>query len=309
MYPVMVVGSINVDTVVRCEHLPRHGETIVGQSIERFLGGKGANQAVAASRFSNDVTFVGVVGDDDAGVFLRRELESLGVRSDLLMANEAASGGAFITVDHRGENTIVIVNGANFMWPIDAGSLLTRPSFCVGQFEIPTDVTRAFFAQNRKLGGKNLLNPAPFISIPDKLFSLIDRLVLNESEYLLLRGIAARDLSLNEVVDDFFRWTAPAPTVLTLGDQGAVFKSANDTLRVRAHDVNAIDATGAGDCFVGVYAALLATGGSDIDAIQTATAAAALSVTRAGAARSMPMSTEVTEFVIRADETRAFEKL
>jgi len=297
MHGVIVIGSINLDMVVQCDRLPRHGETVVGRSIERYLGGKGANQAVAASRLAKGVTLAAVVGRDEAGAFLRRELENLGVDSRLHVAPDAPSGGAFITVDGRGENSIVIVHGANFSWPTDAESILARPMICVAQFEIPMDVTRAFFERNRKLGGKNILNPAPFNRVPAELLSLVDRLVVNESEYLLLRACAETDLSISEVVEDFLQWAAPTATVLTLGDQGVLFRSGREAARLTAHNVNAIDATGAGDCFVGVYAASLSQGASDSDALQIANAAAALSVTRAGAARSMPTSDEVAAFI------------
>jgi len=297
MHGVMVIGSINLDTVVQCDRLPRQGETVVGRSIERYLGGKGANQAVAASGFAEGVTLAAVVGKDEAGAFLRRELENLGVDSKLQVAPDAPSGGAFITVDRRGENSIVIVHGANDAWPADTESILTRPMICVAQFEIPLNVTRAFFERNRKLGGKNILNPAPFNRIPQELLSLVDRLVVNESEYRLLRERSETDLSTSEVVEDFLQWAAPTTTILTLGDQGMLFRSDQRAVRLTAHRVNTIDATGAGDCFVGVYAALLSQGASDRDAILMANAAAALSVTRAGAARSMPTSDEVAAFV------------
>ena len=176
----------------------------------------------------------------------------------------------------------------------------------MAQFEIPQATIRRFFSRNRNLGGRNILNPAPFAPIPADLLSLVDRLVLNETEYLQFRMPDA-DSPLSEIRQDLKNSEVSIPIIVTVGDQGVLFKLKESSGRLRTHSVKAVDSTGAGDCFVGVYAAMLSQGRSEVEAVRLANAAAALSVTRPGAASSMPTLAEVQEFA--GSETLAIEML
>ena len=306
---VTVLGSVNLDVVVRCARLPRPGETVLGSGLARSLGGKGANQAVAATRVGGEVAFLACIGADDAGAFLREQLEREGLRNaKLLVAPDAPSGTAFIAVDDAGNNSIIVVPGANDAWPEGMESHVTSGTVCVGQFEIPHDVTRHCFARNRELGGRNVLNPAPFAPIPHELLALTDRLIVNELEYLAFRSLdPLADVSI--IAADLRAWKPCVPTIVTIGAQGVLFKFPAGGGRMAGHRVAAVDATGAGDCFVGVYAALVAQGRDDVDALRHANAAASLSVTRPGAAGAMPAWEDVRSFLQKTAGRQAIEPL
>lgn len=302
---VTVVGSINVDVVVGCMRLPRPGETVFGRSVVRHLGGKGANQAVAASRVCSRVKFFAAIGADDSGTFLQERLRDLGVAdAEFFVDPSSPSGTALITVDESGGNSIVVVPGANDSWPESAADALNAPTICVAQFEIRQTTVQRFFARNRSLGGRNILNPAPFAAIPNELLSLTDRLVLNETEYLQFRSMDPASPP-SAIRQDLKESDSSVPIIVTLGNEGVLFKLRDEAGRLRAHAVNAVDSTGAGDCFVGVFAALLAEGRSELEAVQLANAAAAISVTRPGAASSMPTLAEILPF----GETQSVEPL
>jgi ribokinase len=295
---VTVVGSVNLDVVVGCSRIAQPGETVVGHSLKTYLGGKGANQAVAAARVTDQVKFIGVVGADESGKRLQEQLSLQGLGDARIFVDPSApTGTAIISVDELGDNAIVVVPGANQCWPNDAADHLTRPTICVAQFETPLKTTLQFFSRNRRLGGRNILNPAPYAEIPPELLALVDRLVLNETEYLQFRSIErGMDSSLARIQSDLRNAEVLIPIIVTVGDQGVLFKLTETKGRLRAFAVKPLDTTGAGDCFVGVYAALLSQKYDEIDAIRLASAAAALSVTRAGAAASMPHLSEILEF-------------
>ena len=297
MLGVTVVGSVNVDFVVACARIPRPGETVAGRSLTKFLGGKGANQAVAASRTAEGVVFFATVGDDESGHYVRDQLKLSGLsNSRIFVASGTPTGTAFITVDDSGNNSIVVVPGANDCWAPDAADGLTQPTICVSQFEIPLETIRRYFSRNRQLGGRNILNPAPFAEIPMGLLTLADFLVLNETEYLQFRSMEGQANSLSLIRNDLKNLNLAVPIIVTLGDQGVLFKLGDAAGFLPAHRVNVVDSTGAGDCFVGVYSALLSKDYADVEAIRLANAAAAVSVTRSGAAASMPTLSEILEF-------------
>ena len=163
MLDVTVIGSAILDLVIASGRvIPRSGETILGRTLTRHLGGKGANQAVAASRVTDHVEFYASVGGDESGSYLQEQLRLSGLgNARILISESAPTGMAFIIVDDAGNNSIVVVPGANHHWPVDAADCLTQPTICISQFEIPLETTRRFFARNRELGGRNILNPSP----------------------------------------------------------------------------------------------------------------------------------------------------
>jgi ribokinase len=295
---VFVAGSINMDVVATAERHPRIGETVAGREVFYFPGGKGANQAVAAAKLGAATTLIGRVGTDAFGRDLRTFLEAQGV--DLAFVRdtpEVHTGTAIITVANA-DNTIVVVPGANALVSADdvAMPLLAKGDVAVSQFEIPLPAISAFFKRARAAGATTILNPAPALPFDKELLDLVDILVLNESELGLLAGTELRD------TDDHARFIGAARLLhtgtdkticLTLGRRGAVALIDGEPLIIPGRTVKALDATGAGDCFVGAVAAQLANGQPFRRAFDYANIAASICVQRMGAAPSMPTAAEV----------------
>jgi ribokinase len=296
---VLVAGSINMDVVATAERHPKVGETVAGREMLYFPGGKGANQAVAAAKLGTATTLIGRVGTDTFGRDLRAFLEAQGV--DLAFVQdtpEAHTGTAIITVANA-DNTIVVVPGANALVGVDdvAMPLLARGDVAVSQFEIPLPAISAFFKRAGAAGAITILNPAPALAFDRGLLDFVDILILNEIELGLLAKAELRD------TDDHARFVEAARSLqvgtdkvicVTLGRRGAVALVNGEPLIIPGRAVKALDATGAGDCFVGAVAAQLANGEPIRDAFGYASIAASICVQRMGAAPSMPTAAEVS---------------
>ena len=295
---VFVAGSINMDVVATAERHPRVGETVFGKDVLYFPGGKGANQAVAASKLGAPTSLIGRLGRDAFGAELRVFLQSQNVELSLVRETADAHTGTAIITLADADNTIVVVPGANgLVTPDDVGAVpLAKGDTAVSQFEIPLPAISAFFERARAAGAATILNPAPARAMNDELLNLVDILILNETEL----GVLAKT-ELHEG-DDVGRFAEAARALhgrlgqiicATLGKRGAVALMDGETVVVPGRAVKAVDTTGAGDCFVGTLAAQLALGRTIRDALGYANAAAAISVQRMGAAPSMPTAAEV----------------
>lgn len=276
MPDVVVLGSINLDLVANAPRLPVPGETILGDRYREFAGGKGLNQAVAAARAGASVALVAAVGDDEAGTRLRRVAAEEGIDvSSVQVLADVETGRALITVDAAGENSIVVVPGAN------ARTMPALPSpapavVVLAQLEVPLAVVVETFVAARAAGSTTVLNPAPAVSLPDELLAVTDIVVPNEHEAdrlgggdaLLARGVGA--------------------VVVTRGAHGVVVHDGDTVWRQPASEVEAVDTTGAGDAFCGVLAARLAAGDPLAEAVRWAAAAGACATTVAGAVASLP---------------------
>lgn len=293
---VIVLGSINRDLVVSVANHPRPGETVTGKTLHEFPGGKGANQAVAARRAGVDTYLVGCIGPDGFGAAMRAflTLENIDL-SGLRLADTLPTGLALITLDATGENSIIVVPGANAaLDAADANGIRIKAGDCVlAQFEVPEAFIEAGFRKARAAGACTILNPAPMKPLPPALLALTDILVLNETELACASG---RE---NLEADDAILATAHAlagssrSVIVTLGARGALAVSPEGNIRLEGQRVEVVDTTGAGDCFVGNLAAALARGLALTDAMRRAGRAAAISVTRSGAAISMPYAHEL----------------
>lgn len=303
MSAVIVAGSINMDVVASVARHPRPGETVAGADLRHVPGGKGANQAVAAAQAGATVRLVGAVGDDAFGDELTRFLSDAGVDvGQVRRLSGVSTGVALIAVDAGGQNTIVVVPGANagVDGPAARAAGATQGDVLVAQYEIPPDSVMELFAHGRDVGATCVLNPAPAAPAPAGLLALVDVLVVNETELATLSGepitaaSSAADLAgaLRALREQGLAGTA----VVTRGAQGAVALVDDRTVEVAGHPVRAVDTTGAGDCFVGWLAAQLAAGAPVGPALEQANAAAALCVTRPGAGPSMPTRAEVERF-------------
>lgn len=280
------MGSVNLDLVYRVAQLPRPGETVLGTDLVRLSGGKGGNQAHAAARVAGSgitVAMVACVGDDEVAGRLREDLARAGVDTAGMRSVPGPSGTALIAVDDGGENTIVVVPGANAVWPDEViDDLAPAPGdVVVLQLEIPFPVVEAVVRRASAAGARIVLNAAPLDRRVAGLLPLLDVLVLNELEAAELFGLdgAVDEEILTGVVSGL-----TTDLVVTLGARGAMMVPAGGAVTTRpAYSVEAIDTVGAGDAFVGGFAAEWAAGGSLEDAVRVGSAAGALTTTVPGA--------------------------
>jgi ribokinase len=293
-----VIGNAAVDSVIRVERLPRPGETIVALGASEDLGGKGANQAVAAARCGANVRLVAAIGSDVLGERIRSNLAREGVLTDGMMTSPYGTDRCVITVDRHGENTILsLIDAARHFDPIAETrieSWIGRGDLVVMQGNLRPTVTRDCLALARSKGATTVLNPSPTSAAQDYDWTLVDLVLVNRGEAVELAGGEAEDAAR-----ELCRKGAGA-VVLTLGADGAAFFSADDTFRAAAPQVIAIDAVGAGDVFCGVLIAANALGRGWKDALAAATEAASVSVTRKGVLASFPSREEMKAILERA---------
>lgn len=285
---VVVVGSVNLDLVYRVPHLPRPGETLLGDRIERLPGGKGGNQAYAAARVAApgvEVALVACVGDDDAGRLLCDDLSSAGVDVSGSHVVAAPSGTALIAVDAAGENTIVVIPGANHRWPAEAVDRLEfdTDDVVVLQLEVPLEVAEAVADRAAAAGARVVLNAAPAEPRAVALARRVDVLVVNEGEATTLLG-AATPVDAGSLTAALDGVGGDGVVVVTLGPRGALLGVPGaPVVHVPANVVDAVDTVGAGDAFVGAFAAALAAGEDPEAAVRRGAAAGALTATVVGA--------------------------
>ena len=294
MPEITVVGSINMDLVVRVAHLPLPGETVLGQDYQAIPGGKGANQAVAAARLGANVAMIGCVGDDVFGRLLqdnlrREKVDLVGVQA----VPETSSGLAMITVDELGRNTIVVASGANLaMTPqqvADSMESIADIDVLVLQLESPMDCVLEAARIARARGAKVVLNPAPARPLPVEIYPYIDVLIPNESETSLLTGLPVYGIGQAEAAAQALVRAGARSVVLTLGERGAlVVDEGCPAIHLPAFPAQVVDTTAAGDAFVAGLAVGLAEGKSLVDAARMGNAAGAVAVTRLGAQPAMP---------------------
>lgn len=296
---VLVVGSLNVDLVVRVAQLPQAGATASGGDLSRHHGGKGGNQAVAAARLGAAATFVGAVGDDEMGRAAVAALGDEGVDTAHVATVAHPTGVALIVVDEAGQNMIAVASGANAALDAQtvAGALdrlaPTPDDVVLVSREVPADAVRAALAAGRAAGATTVLNPAPAGGLDRDTRRLADWLTPNETELAVISGtslaVEAAPLLLE---DGSTRWLA-----VTLGAAGAVMaERSGEPAAFAAPAVDAVDTTGAGDAFNGALAAMLAAGREPADAVRRAVVAASLSTRRAGAREAMPTAEELRSF-------------
>jgi len=299
MENIVVVGSINMDLVVRASRIPIPGETVLGRDFGTYPGGKGANQAVAAARQGASVNFIGRVGDDEFGRLLLDELELNGVDVKHVHKDEtAATGVALITLNEDGENTIVVASGANHcLSPSNihaAESAFSGADLLLLQLETPLDTVAAAAEVASKHGVKVILNPAPAMPLPGEFLSHVDILIPNESETAQLTGLPVDNLSQIERAGRTLVKRGISMVVITLGERGAFQMEADKpTKHIPSYPVDVVDTTAAGDSFVGTFSVAIADGEPLDRAVERGCAAGALAATRLGAQQSIPTRLEI----------------
>jgi ribokinase len=296
---VLVVGSINMDLVVRSARLPSPGETVTGNSLKEIPGGKGANQAVAAARLGGRVAMVGRVGSDDFAERLLDGLSADGINTASIHRTENVSSGvAVIGVEDSGQNSITVVPAANGLVSPDdiagAESLFANASVLLLQLEIPIDAVVAAVRMARKHQVLTILDPAPAVAgLPEELLN-VDVLCPNETEAGLLTGLSVSDPEEAKQAALQLRAAGARRVAVTLGENGVMLcDQDNQCELIPACKVEAIDTTAAGDCFAGALGVKLAEGASFRDAARFACAAAALAAAAEGAQPGMPGRSEV----------------
>ena len=290
---VTVAGSLNMDLVVRTPRIPRPGETIIGGEFRTVPGGKGANQAVAAARLGAQAAMVGRVGGDAFGGLLLENLAAAGVDHTFVTQDpQAATGVALIEVDDAGQNSIVVVSGANKrLSPADveaAAAAIGAADVLLLQLESPLETVTRAAQVARAQGVTVILNPAPARPVPAGLLGLVDVLIPNESETALLTGLPVGDQEQAQAAAAALRRMGVATVILTLGERGALLAYEGGAELFPAFDVTPVDTTAAGDAFVGGLAVALAEGWPLQEAVRWGNAAGALATTVLGAQPSLP---------------------
>lgn len=301
MNKILVIGSSNTDLISKVQHFPSAGETIEGKLFFQAMGGKGANQAIAAHRTGGNVSFVTCLGNDIYGQDKLRyyKEEGLNVKSSF-MVKDVPTGTAIILVNEEGENCIVITPGANnelspeYIEKIEEE--IATSSLIVLQMEIPLASVRRVCELATKYNTEVLLNVAPAREIDSTLISLVDILVVNETEIEKVSGKTIESLGEERIIDMLLEQGAKT-VILTLGRNGCIVKNDKVFVHVPAYNVEAVDTTAAGDTFCGSLVAQLSKGKDLIDALKFASAASAICVTRMGAQPSIPTEAEVNQFL------------
>ncbi len=296
MARIVVVGSANVDLVVRTPHIPRPGETVLGRDFVMALGGKGANQAVGAARLGAEVTFLACVGTDTFGDQCLAGYEQEGIDTSYIKrVSDEATGVALISVANDGENSIAVASGANMRLTPSlieaAGDAFARADVVLLQLEIPVESVIEAARLGRENGIPVVLNPAPAQSLPSDLLQAVDVLTPNRIELAQLLGVSESDVMAmdDENLAKSALGLGVPSAVITLGKEGALAAGSWGWVRVLSFPVEAIDTTGAGDAFNAGLVVALGRGGMDLpEATRYACACGALATTKVGAQPSLP---------------------
>lgn len=298
---ITILGSINMDLVTQVDHIPKVGETILGTNFKQIPGGKGANQAVAAARLGANVQMIGKVGNDTNGELLKTELKSNHVGTKHINnTSQDTTGIALITVEKSGNNSIVVISGANdLLQPIDVDSAmeeLEETKILVSQLEVPIDTVQYAFKLAKSRGIFTILNPAPAKKLDKEFIQYIDLLTPNETELELLSGVSIHSeediiKAANVLIDIGIK-----QLIVTLGEKGCMYIDENGNKKYKSHKVDAIDTTAAGDSFTAAIAVSLNEGKTIDESINFASRVGALTVSKFGAQSSLPYRTDVDKF-------------
>jgi ribokinase len=298
---VVVVGSFNMDLVVKAERRSQTGETLMGEEFGMFIGGKGSNQAIAAARLGADVTMIGRLGTDLFGDTLMAAHAEEGIHTDYVIRDtEVGTGIASISIDADGDNSIVLVPQANMRLTVAdierASESIAAADVLLLQLEVPIAASQRAAEIAKSNGATVVLNPAPAQELPDDFLAQVDILTPNEVETESLSGVKVSTAVDAERAAKVLLDKGLSAVILTLGERGPVLLTPDLTRQVPAYTVEVVDTTAAGDAFCGALATGLARGENLVDAVAFANAAGALAVTVLGAAPSMPTATQVEAF-------------
>ena len=300
MKKVIVIGSSNTDMVVCSEHLPRPGETVLGGDFMMAGGGKGANQAVAVAKMGHPVIFSAALGKDIFGDEAVARYKDYGIDTTYIVRKATPSGVALILVDSKAQNSISVALGANNELSLEdvmpALETIEEGDIVLLQLEIPMATVESAIAVAAERGARVILNPAPAAKVSTEALSKLYLITPNQTEAELLTGIEVTDEASAIKASEALCALGVKKVVITLGSDGAMLYEDGNSTIIPAHKVNAVDTTAAGDVYNGAMCAALAEGLSLVEALQFATKASAISVSRAGAQPSIPSREEVDNF-------------
>lgn len=297
----IVIGSINMDFNFKVSHLPLKGETLKATVFKTTPGGKGANQAVALARLGGKVMMIGAVGSDEAGISLKKSLLQEGIDIKAIKDVDTPTGNAFITVDEKGNNTILVFPGANggldSKWIYNFTDEIKEASYVILQLEIPLCTVIDAIELSHKIGTRIILNPAPAQELPKEIFPQINILTPNETELALLTGIDV--ITEDDVLkaSNILIEKGVQKVVVTLGEKGCFYMDRENHYFVKSFKVDSVDSTAAGDAFTAGFAIALAEQRSLNDTLKFANAVGALTVTKTGAQESLPFRADVENFL------------
>ena len=302
---VLVFGSLNLDLVTYADKLPAIGETIVGEKLLKFPGGKGLNQAIAARRAGSEVLMVGSIGNDADGDYLFDILKSENIDPKFITKTSEQTGIAVIEVSKSAENRIIIIAGANSKTRFSNEVLTSSPSVTVSlaQLETPIAEVAKFIHESKAAGKITILNPAPIQKLDQQLLQDTDYLIANETEASFLIGSAVEHLSKDEAVTIArqLQKNGSKKVIITLGEQGSVYLDQEKELFTPANKVKAVDTTAAGDAFCGAFATAISENKPVEYALKFASAAGGLAATKAGAVPSLPTQQEILSMITSLD--------
>ncbi len=300
---ILIIGSLNMDLIVRAPHIPAPGETILGHAFSTAPGGKGANQAVAAAKLGAPVKMIGRVGADDFGRQLRSQLNAVGVDTQFVLDDtDAATGVALISVSDDGQNSIIVAPGANgrvTQNDIDvARDAIRNARVVVAQLEIPLEVVGYALRVAHDAGALTILNPAPAQRLSRDVLHDADVIIPNETEASQLTNLRVTDFLSATQAASALREMGARRVIITLGGKGALWLDENaNAQHIAPFEIQAVDTTAAGDAFVGALTAALARAQDWETSLRTASAAGALAATKLGAQPSLPTRAELEEFL------------
>ena len=302
MSKALIVGSLNLDITVKVNNIPKLGETIIGEKYFESFGGKGANQAVAASKLGMEVSMIGKVGNDSIGEKLLNNLVENKVNASGIIVSDIESGKAIIQIDNQGNNNIVVIPGSNFSIITEEieelSEIFETNNVLITQYETPIDVVEYSLKKAKKLGLITIVNPAPAKKVSKDLYKYIDFLILNETELEIIFDINCDDIDFYEKVKKITVEYDLNDVILTLGDKGSIHIDKKGKIdEFKAYKVKAIDTTAAGDTFIGAFTNKYLETKNVSESIKFATAASAIVVTRFGAQNSIPSIKEVDAFI------------
>ncbi|MFO7852246.1 MAG: ribokinase [Bacteroidota bacterium] len=303
---IIVLGSANIDHIAKVHHIPVPGETVGDGVYSKVFGGKGFNQAVAATKAGGNVTFLASVGDDEDGKQIINTIKNDGADTNSVIYKKGSrTGAAFIFVEESGENSIVVSPGANKELTCDDlesyTDLIAGADYLIMQMEITYECVE----KAAKIASDNdtfvLLNPAPACRLSKELISMVDLLVVNETESEIISGKSFNDLGVEKMARELINMGAKS-VIITLGENGSYLLNGDTARKFNAFSVNAVDTTAAGDTFCGSLTAFLAEGIIIDDSIMMASVASALTVQKLGAYPSIPFRKEIDRFYTERDK-------
>lgn len=304
MNRVCVLGSINMDMVIKVDSMPKEGQTILSNDMQKIPGGKGANQAVAAKKSGAEVYMIGKVGNDESGDILIKQLSKYKVNTDYVLKGiNKATGTAIITVDNKGNNSIIVVPGSNMDISdndVDnVENVILNVDILVAQFEVPIEIVERAFKIAKKHNKVTVLNPSPVFEVSDSLINNTDIIIPNEIETYSFTKINVNDLNSATRAGKFFIDKGVKAVIITLGEIGAAIITKNRSELIPAYKVNPVDTTAAGDSFLGALVSKINLKSISFDnlkdAVRFGNQVSSITVQRKGAQPSIPYLQEVSE--------------